>query len=61
MRNGDVVTSDALSLRLDETRARASLAIVQSKLDQALASEARLLAERDGAETMKLPADLAGR
>ncbi|MPZ11264.1 MAG: HlyD family type I secretion periplasmic adaptor subunit [Kiloniellaceae bacterium] len=61
VRNGDAVATGALLLRLDETRARASLAIVQSKLDQALASEARLLAEREGAESIVVPAAFAGR
>jgi len=58
VRNGDVVRAGALLLRLDETRARASLAILQSKLHQALASEARLLAERDRAEAVAFPAVL---
>jgi HlyD family type I secretion membrane fusion protein len=61
VRNGDAVATGALLLRLDETRARASLAIVQSKLDQALASEARLLAEREVAESIVVPAAFAGR
>lgn len=61
VRNGDAVAAGALLLRLDETRARASLAIVQSKLDQALAAEARLLAEREGAESIVVPAAFKGR
>ncbi|GAB4237964.1 MAG: HlyD family type I secretion periplasmic adaptor subunit [Kiloniellaceae bacterium] len=61
VRNGDVVEAGALLLRLDETRARASLAILQSKLHQALASEARLLAERDRAEAIAFPAILRNR
>ncbi len=61
VRNGDAVRGGALLLRLDETRAKASLAILQSKLDQALAAEARLLAERDRAEAIVYPAALLGR
>ncbi|MEQ9606183.1 MAG: HlyD family type I secretion periplasmic adaptor subunit [Kiloniellaceae bacterium] len=55
VRNGDIVANGALLVRLDETRARASLGIVQSKLDQALVAEARLLAERDGTEAVAPP------
>lgn len=61
VRNGDAVAAEALLLRLDETRARASFAIVQSKLDQALAAEARLLAERGALPTITQPAEFAGR
>ncbi|WP_340117785.1 HlyD family type I secretion periplasmic adaptor subunit [Pelagibius sp. 7325] len=61
VRNGDAVRRGDLLLRLDETQARASLAIVQIKLDQALAAEARLLAERDGAEAIIVPDALADR
>jgi HlyD family type I secretion membrane fusion protein len=61
VRNGNTVAAGALLLRLDETRARASLAIVQSKLDQALAAQARLLAEREGAESIVVPTAFAGR
>ncbi|MGD1877677.1 MAG: HlyD family type I secretion periplasmic adaptor subunit [Kiloniellaceae bacterium] len=61
VRNGDIVRGGALLVRLDETQARASLTIVQSKLDQALAAEARLLAERDGAGTVTPPLEFAGR
>ena len=61
VRNGDLVRQGELLLRLDETQARASLAIVQIKLDQALAAEARLLAERDGAEAIIVPEALADR
>ena len=61
VRNGDIVANGALLVRLDETRARASLGIVQSKLDQALVAEARLLAERDGAEAVAPPRAFLGR
>jgi len=61
VRNGDAVRQGDLLLRLDKTQARASLAIVQIKLDQAVAAEARLLAERDGAEAIVVPDALADR
>lgn len=61
VRNGDMVRGGTLLLRLDETRAKASLAILQSKLDQALAAEARLLAERKQAEAIAFPAALLER
>ncbi|HIP77105.1 MAG TPA: HlyD family type I secretion periplasmic adaptor subunit, partial [Kiloniellaceae bacterium] len=61
MRNGDAVEQDALLVQLDETRAYASLAILKAKLDEALANEARLIAERDEAETIGFPAELLER
>lgn len=61
VRNGDTVEENALLVRLDETRAQASLAILQGKLDEALANEARLLAERIGAEEIVFPEDLMSR
>ena len=61
VRNGDAVHEGALLVRLDETRARASLAILQGKLDEALANEARLLAERRDAKTVVFPPALLVR
>lgn len=61
VRNGDAVQEGALLVRLDETRARASLAILQGKLDEALANEARLLAERQDAKTVVFPPALLAR
>lgn len=59
--NGDAVRKDSLLVRLDETRAQASLAILRGKLDEALANEARLLAERDEAEEIAFPEELLAR
>ncbi len=61
VRNGDAVERDALLVRLDETRAQASLVILKAKLDEAQANEARLMAERDEAETIVFPAELLAR
>lgn len=61
VRNGDAVTAGALLLRLDDTVPRANLAVVSKQLDELLAVEARLIAERDGLETIDLPAELTER
>jgi HlyD family secretion protein len=53
--NGDVVTAGQLLLRLDDTAVRASLAVVEAQLDDALARRARLLAESDGSGEMTTP------
>jgi HlyD family secretion protein len=47
-------------LRLDETVTRANLAIVTKGLTELYARKARLAAERDGADTMAVPPELAG-
>lgn len=61
VRDGDRVAPGDILLRLDETRARASLAILRSEHDSALASEARLLAERDDLAEIVFPEDLVAR
>ncbi|WP_299391711.1 HlyD family type I secretion periplasmic adaptor subunit [Pelagibius sp.] len=61
VRNGDAVARDALLVQLDETRAHASLAILKAKLDEAQANEARLIAERDEADTIVFTAGLLAR
>ncbi|WP_299619848.1 HlyD family type I secretion periplasmic adaptor subunit [Pelagibius sp.] len=61
VRNGDAVRRDQLLVRLDETRAQASLAILQGRLDEALANEARLIAERGDAESIAFPEGLLAR
>ena len=45
-------------LRLDDTVTRATLGVVRSQLDELLAREARLLAERDDADAIVFPAQL---
>ena len=47
VRDGDRVAQGDVLVRLDETRAAASVAILQDGLNATLAQEARLLAERD--------------
>lgn len=61
VRDGDRVREGDLLLRLDDTIARANLAIVVKGLDELLARKARLAAERDGLRAFELPAALAAR
>lgn len=61
VRDGDRVAAGDVLLRLDETRRRAELAIIDVQLDEAAAAMARLTAERDGSHSMPLPADLRDR
>lgn len=58
IRDGDRVSQGEILLRLDKTRASASLAILRDGYDAATAQEARLLAERDGPATIDFPAHL---
>jgi HlyD family secretion protein len=61
VRDGDAVTPGQVLLRLDGTRARAGLAIIESQRDVLLAREARLLAERDGTDAITFPDGLLAR
>lgn len=61
VREGEVVEAGDVLLRLDETRRRAELAIVDVQLDEAMARMARLTAERDGLLTMPVLAELESR
>lgn len=61
VRDGDRVKAGAVVLRLDETVARASLAIVEKGLDELAARQMRLVAERDGAPEMAVSARIAAR
>lgn len=58
---GSVVKAGDIVLKLDDTVARANLAIIQSNLNEALIREARLIAERDGLKTFDMPARLVSR
>jgi HlyD family secretion protein len=60
VRDGDHVKAGDILLRLDETVTRANLAIVTKGLTELYARKARLAAERDGADTMAVPPELAG-
>lgn len=61
VQNGSVVAAGDVLVRLDDTVARANLAIVDSSLDELTARRARLTAERDGAEAVNYPPELATR
>lgn len=58
VRDGDVVQQGQILVRLDQTRARATQNLHKQQLVQSLAQEARLVAERDLAESIEFPADL---
>ena len=53
--DGSEVEAGQLLIRLDDTLMRASLGVIQSQLDLYVARRARLLAERDGAESINSP------
>lgn len=58
VKNGDHVTSGQPLIRLDDTRARTQLRILQTQLWDARAVEARLLAETAGSKEIDFPAEL---
>jgi HlyD family secretion protein len=58
VKDGDEVTVGQPLLRLDDTRARATVQVLQGQLWDAQAREARLLAERDGRKVIQFPAAL---
>ncbi|HTC05963.1 MAG TPA: HlyD family type I secretion periplasmic adaptor subunit, partial [Xanthobacteraceae bacterium] len=57
--DGDRVKAGDILIRLDETVTRANLAIVTKGLNELYARKARLGAERDGADTVAVPRELA--
>jgi membrane fusion protein, type I secretion system len=61
VRDGDHVKAGDIVIRLDETVTRANLAIVNKGLIELYARKARLGAERDGADSMAVPPELANR
>ncbi|WP_230530126.1 HlyD family type I secretion periplasmic adaptor subunit [Microvirga roseola] len=61
VRDGDFVKEGDLLIRLDETLTRANLLVVSKQLDEYLARQSRLEAERDGADEVKMPAEFADR
>jgi HlyD family secretion protein len=61
VRDGDRVAAGDIVMRLDETITRANLGVVTSQLDELYVRQARLKAERDGADTVELPKELAAR
>jgi HlyD family secretion protein len=58
--DGDRVKAGDILVRLDETVTQANLAIVTKGLNELYARKARLAAERDGADAMAVPRELAG-
>lgn len=61
VRDGDPVKAGDLLIRLDETVTRANLQIVAKQLDELLARQARLEAERDGGSGLKIPEEFGSR
>ena len=61
VREGDRVKAGDILVRLDETVTRANLAIVTKGLTELYARRARLAAERDGADAVAVPKELANR
>ncbi|MGL4324063.1 MAG: HlyD family type I secretion periplasmic adaptor subunit [Beijerinckiaceae bacterium] len=61
VRDGDRVQTGDIVARLDDTLVKANLQIVAKALDEFLALEARLLAERDGLSDVNFPKDLVER
>ena len=59
--DGSEVTAGQVLIRLDDTVTRSTLGVVRSQLDELLARQARLLAERDGADTIAFPDDITAR
>src|SRR5215218_2249530 len=57
-RDGDRVRVGDVVIRLDETVAKANLAMVAKSIDEMYARRARLEAERDGAKAIRFPDDL---
>ena len=58
---GSAVEAGQVVMRLDDTVTRSTLGVVQSQLDELTAREARLLAERDGANAVVFPDSLMAR
>jgi HlyD family secretion protein len=58
VKDGDVVKAGQPLIQLDDTKARASAQALRGQLQEAQAREARLLAERDGRDTIQFPLSL---
>jgi HlyD family secretion protein len=61
VKEGDPVSEGQLVLQLDDTVTRATLGAVRSQLDEQMAREVRLHAERDGSDTLTFPESLIAR
>lgn len=58
VRDGDLVGKDQVLLTLDDTQSKAQLELLRGQTFAALAREARLVAQRDGASRVIFPAEL---
>src|SRR5262244_1777619 len=58
VQEGSVVEEGQIVIRLDDTVTRSTLGVVRSQLDEFMAREARLRAERDYASAIVFPAQL---
>jgi HlyD family secretion protein len=61
VRDGSRVRAGEILLRLDDTQTRAQLAVITTSLDELMARQARLEAERDGADQIMFPESLLSR
>jgi len=61
VRNDQRVNTGDVLVRLDATQTKANLAVFTKSLDELNARQARLEAEKDGAETIRFPAELLDR
>jgi HlyD family secretion protein len=61
VRDGNRVAEGDLLIRLDETVTRANLQVITKQLDELAIRQARLAAERDGSEAVRVPVSLARR
>lgn len=59
VQDGQRVGRGEIVLRLDDTKARTSLSVLESRLWDGLAAEARLLAERAGTDRVSYPEELS--
>lgn len=60
-KEGNQVQEGEILFRLDDTQAKANLEVVRNQADALLAQEARLTAERDGADKISFPAAILSR
>ena len=61
VKEGSVVEEGEVLVRLDDTVTRSTLGVVRSQLDENNARQARLWAEREGAEALIIPEELIER
>ena len=61
VKEGMQVEAGQIVMRLDDTLAKSSLGISRAQMDELMAREARLLAERDGADRVAVPEVLLPR